>query len=44
MEKQSNHEMVTQGFSLLLESLAPYIIRELVTAYGQGFWQEGGSR
>lgn len=42
MKKQSNHELVTQGFALLLESLSPYVIRELIQAYGaDDFWQAG---
>ena len=41
MEKQSNHELITQGFNLLLESLAPYVMRELIAAYGDDFWQIG---
>lgn len=42
MEKQSNHELVTQGFNVLLESLSPYVMRELIQAYGADeFWQVG---
>ena len=37
-----NYLLVTKGFDILLNSLAPYIARELIKEYGEdGWWQEG---
>lgn len=41
MATRSNHQLVTDGFELLLNSLAPYVMRELIQQYGNGFWQTG---
>ncbi len=38
---ENNHEQVSKGFRILLESLAPYIARELHIVYGKEWWQEG---
>ena len=37
-----NYLLVTKGFDILLNSLAPHIARELIKEYGEdGWWQEG---
>lgn len=41
MENNSNHDLLTKGFDRLLEALAPYIVRELIQAYGADFWKAG---
>ena len=41
MENNSNHDLMTKGFDRLLEALAPYIVRELIQAYGADFWKAG---
>lgn len=41
MENNSNHDLMTKGFDRLLETLAPYIVRELIQAYGADFWKAG---
>lgn len=41
MESNSNHDLLTKGFDRLLEALAPYIVRELIQAYGADFWKAG---
>ncbi len=41
MENNSNHDLMTKGFDRLLEALAPYVVRELIGAYGADFWQAG---
>lgn len=41
MENNSNHDLMTKGFDRLLEALAPYVMRELIQAYGADFWQVG---
>ena len=39
--KETNHEIISKGFRLLLSGLAPYITKELKAEYGQDWWQEG---
>lgn len=41
MEHNSNHDLLTKGFDRLLEALAPYVVGELIRAYGADFWQTG---
>ena len=41
MATTDNHELLTRGFDALLRSLAPYVVRELISAYGNDFWQRG---
>lgn len=41
MENNSNHDLLTKGFDRLLEALAPYVMRELIQAYGADFWHAG---
>lgn len=41
MENNSNHDLLTKGFDRLLEALAPYVMRELIQAYGADFWRAG---
>jgi predicted AAA+ superfamily ATPase len=36
-----NHERVSRGLRLVLQGLAPYVARELVTFYGDNWWQAG---
>ncbi|MFA7017563.1 MAG: DUF499 domain-containing protein [Sphaerochaetaceae bacterium] len=36
-----NHEMVNTGFRHALKALAPYVARELRSAYGDHWWQDG---
>jgi len=35
-----NYELITKGFRIVRDALAPYIARELLTDYGQDWWQE----
>ena len=41
VENQTNHELLTKGFDLLLQALAPYVLMELKRAYGDDFWCQG---
>ncbi|MEW6661556.1 MAG: Swt1 family HEPN domain-containing protein [Bacillota bacterium] len=36
-----NFELVTRGFALLTEILAPYVARELRARYGEMWWRDG---
>ena len=38
---ENNHEHISKGFRILLESLAPYIARELGNEYGDNWWTKG---
>ncbi|MGI6466950.1 MAG: DUF499 domain-containing protein [Sphaerochaetaceae bacterium] len=36
-----NHEMVNTGFRHTLKALAPFVVRELKSVYGEQWWKEG---
>ena len=38
---KNNHVVVSQGFRFLLESMAPYMARELGNEFGDDWWEEG---
>ena len=38
---ENNHVLISQGFRVLLESMAPYLARELGNEYGDDWWEDG---
>ncbi len=38
---KDNHVIISQGFRFLLESMAPYMARELGNEFGKDWWEDG---